>query len=245
MNFMKQLSKKYSRLLWLYVITLAVILLIMASAPLGVDAYDEAGNSAVWAVLMILALFSAIATRYMLERSAKDVTSRKPWAIILSFPVAATLVMLPWLLGGILVDTETSVVMSILLWVLLAYVALLLGLLLIPFVVLPLELIGVGIISLLQGKYKNAKILLGIGLYIAAVTVFTIIGGLSISNVIVGQLGWIQVLFALFGLPAGYEIESLGLLWTARVIGLLLLAVPIALFLQKGKKRPVDAKKKR
>ena len=97
-----------------------------------------------------------------------------------------------------------------------------------PFVLAPLELIARGVKGISKGDRKNGLSILGIGLYIAAVTAFSFIGGLAIETERFGPAAWPAIIFSLLGLPGAYEVESEVLLWVARLLAVLLISVPLS-----------------
>jgi hypothetical protein len=228
-TFLRRLNEQFTVVLWICLGSLLLFGLIILALPFDVDGTDDIVTSVITVLLILIGLTAAICIRYMFDRKAPGAAfGNKPWAVIWLFPLAVTVLFLPWLLSGALADESTSVFMSLVLWLLIAYVALLLGFLFIPFVILPLELIGRGILALISGRHKEAAPMLVIGLYIALVTAFAFVGAFAIENPVPGKLGWGNVIFALIGLPASYTIENQALLWVARAMAVVLIAVPVA-----------------
>lgn len=229
-SLLREITHRYTAVLWVCLIATLLSGLIMLSVPFNMDAYDEWVGSVMTTILIIIGISSAICIRYVFGTKSPDqALSGRAWTVIFVYPLAITALMLPWLLTGVLADDRTSILMSVFLWVLLAYGTLLLGFLLVPFVIVPLELVGRGVIALVQGKREKAGPMLLLGMYIILVTTFCIIGAFSLDDVPPGRAGWGHIIFALLGLPGAYTIESPLLLWIARAIGIILIAVPLTL----------------
>lgn len=227
----RHLTKHFGNTFWILAAALLLTVLVMMTVPIGADGYDDYTTTVVLMICIILGLAGAAAIRYLFAKPTKESqeTDGRAWGLLWTFPLFITAAMSPWLLSGLLVADDMSVAVSIGLWLLIAYVALLVGFLLVPFVIVPLEMIGVGLLRIMAGRFEEGSRMVAIGLYIALVTAFCVIGGLAISDTPPGQAGWPHVIFALFGLPANYSVESPLLLWIARILGIIIVAIPLAI----------------
>ena len=197
----QKLYEKFGVTAWVVITALLLTYMTMSTVAADADAYNDSSMSAVFLVLLFVALAGAVCVRYIFS-SRKDGSKLPPlvWVSVWSLPLLVTLVMLPWLLEGILVDRDVTAIGSIFLFGLIAYGTLLLGFLLVPFVLAPLELIARGVKGISKGDRKNGLSILGIGLYIAAVTAFSFIGGLAIETERFGPAAWPAIIFSLLGL---------------------------------------------
>jgi hypothetical protein len=228
-NIFKYLTNEFTAVLWICLGGLLFTLLIMSTVSLNMDGTDEWVTSALFTVFIGLGLVSAICVRYLFGmKNSNAAFGPKAWTVVWAYPIATMLVMSPWILAGVLADSETSILMSVWLLLLFVYIMLLLGFLLVPFAVLPLELIGKGAIQVIRGNRKQGSSMLIIGGYIALVTAFAFVGAGALSDMPPAQAGWAHIVFALLGLPGVYTIENEGLLWLARLMAVVLIAVPIA-----------------
>lgn len=241
-NIFKYLTNEFTAVLWVCLGGLLFTLLVMSTVPLSMDGTDEWVTSALFTVFIGLGLVSAICVRYLFGmKNPNAAFGPKAWIVIWTYPIATMLVMLPWILAGVLADSETSVLMSVWLLLLFVYIMLLLGFLLVPFAVLPLELIGKGIIQILRGNKEQGSSMLIIGGYIALVTAFAFVGAGALSDMPPANAGWVHIIFALLGLPGVYTVENEGLLWLARLMAVVLIAVPVAASRMKVKSSVIES----
>lgn len=228
LTLFQRIVRDYTAVIWICLAAVVLSAIVMLSVPFSMDSYDEWVTSAVFTVGIIIAVASATCIRYLFGlKSIDQATGAKPWSVIWLYPLIVSLVMLPWLLGGVMSDDRTSPLMATVLWLLLAYMALLIGFLLVPFVIVPLELIGYGIVALLGGRRKEAGPMLLLGFYIALVTVFSFVGAFALDDMPSARTGYAHIIFALLGLPGLYSVDNELLLWIARLIALLLIAIPL------------------
>lgn len=229
LDLLRRITRIYTPVAWLCVAGVLVSVLIMLTFPLGSTLENSEIGLAFASVLAVIGLVAGVGIRYLFTKRAAEVAQKnQPWVVLWIFPFAIMVVLSPWLFTGGLTDQDVTTGMSFLLGFIIAYLALLLGFLSIPFVILPLELIGRGLISLFQGKRKQSGLLLGIGFYIALVTTFCVIGAFAIENPYPGKLGFGNIIFSLLGLPGSYTVENEALLWLIRAMAVVLIAVPIA-----------------
>lgn len=232
---LKDIGRRFSSGIWIYIITVVMTVIVMLSVPVGADSYDDWTKTVMSTLMFLTALGGAALVRYLFIKPVQEPDPRKAkmnrplWVLMWTLPVAMTIIMLPWLISGILVDRDMTVAGSIFAWLLLSYAALLIGFLLVPFVILPLELIGRSIVAFVRGDKRKGAGMLGIGLYIGAVTMFVICGTLALSDLPPLWLSWGHIIFALLGLSAQYTVDSQLLLWVARILALVLIAVPLSL----------------
>lgn len=215
-------------------------LLIMLSVPLGVENSVDNVSQALVTIGVTIALAGSIAFRFLYVKPESWVEQQQPpldkkaYLLLWLLPLVATIVMLPWLLTGFLATEGITIFGSLCLWVLVAYLALTLGLLLMLVFVLPLELIGKGIVHVLKGDTLKGSWYATYGLLMLSIIAFSIVAVFAIDvdrSFIPGA--WKALLSALLGIPGSYEVINIGLLWMVRTLGLLIIALIAAVVSMK------------
>lgn len=147
-------------------------------------------------------------------------STARHWVYWLS-PILVTLVLSPLLLSGEF-DGDMNPVVSMLLFLMLAFGAAGLGMVVTFLVMLPIEAIGVGVVRLVQGKREGIPFLGWgvVGLLVVAV-------GVASSQSVEGGRG--AAMRAIWGLPGDYYVVSPGWLWGARLLLALLVAMTLTL----------------
>lgn len=145
--------------------------------------------------------------------------------LIWFLPAAMTAIVSPALIAQ--ADERTPPLMAISLFVLLAYGCLALGILVLTFVVLPLEAIGRGILRVATGK-PDGGWLIFVGSLGLIITAWAITGAFALDDLPPGRAGWLPIILALFGIPGAYTVASETLLWVTRGLGLLFFAMLFA-----------------
>ena len=138
-------------------------------------------------------------------------------------PILVTLTQLPMLLSGAF-DDDMNVVVSALLFLMLAYMAMGLGVLATFLVMLPIEAIASGLIRVVQGK-RDGVPALGWGL----VGLLVIGGAIAYALGVRGGSGRGSAVIALLGIPGNYYVVSSGWLWVSRLAFALMAAIIVAL----------------
>ena len=87
------------------------------------------------------------------------------------------------------------------------------------FIIMPLMLIWKGMVAVVRGD-KSQRHFGVIGLLIAGLAAFIIIGSAAVTAEAPFPLGSVQVVFAILGIPGNYQIENEVLLWILRGIAL-------------------------
>ena len=103
----QKLYEKFGVTAWVVITALLLTYMTMSTVATDADAYNDSSMSAVFLVLLFVALAGAVCVRYIFS-SRKDGSKLPPlvWVSVWSLPLLVTLVMLPWLLEGILVDRD-------------------------------------------------------------------------------------------------------------------------------------------
>ena len=152
--------------------------------------------------------------------AATPTSTARHWVYGVS-PILVTLALTPLLLSGAF-DEDMNPVVSMLLFLMLAFCAVGLGLVAAFLVMMPIEAIGVGLIRLVQGKREGIPFLGWgvVGLLVVAV-------GVASSQSVEGGRG--AAMRAIWGLPGDYYVVSPGWLWGARLLLALLVAMTLTL----------------
>ena len=194
---------------------------VAVCALLGWYSHATGGDEAFYAILIAQAMLGTFNWRYG-YRGAKE-EPRIPfffWFV----PVLVVLVLLPWFLSGALATHDVSIPMSIFLYLLLSVAAVLLSFLLVLFALLPAELLGRAALLALRGHWRDALGFAAIALYLGTITAFGFVGAAALDDLPPGSFGWWPILFALFGIPGHYTVESEAMLWLARGMFVLIVA---------------------
>ncbi len=198
--------------------------------------YDNEVSIMIFTVIYTMMAAGALMLRhgfyeYAVKRSDAEhkLTPFHQWSFIWFLPLMATVVLLPWIFAGVFnSDDGVGVAGIFLLLSAIFYIMFFLGFLVLPFIILPLELIGRGMIKVLRTGGKQGVPMLSVGGYIALVTAFIFVGGFSIETDMPGRFSWPLIIYALFGLPSdGYQIVDSSLIWAARILGIIILAIPL------------------
>lgn len=191
-------------------------------------------TSALSAIMVVLGLQWAVIARVGLQvyltasdRRLQRTPPYRVWVVTPFSPVLVLLAVLPWVLGGSF-GPGHSVVGSLWLLFLLFVLAAGLGLLAVPAVLAPLELLARGAGRLLRGtdestRREGAGYVRG-ALYLGAITVFVLVVAGAVDLGGSGRAAWSSVVLALLGLPGDYDVRNPALLWAGRAMLLALLA---------------------
>ncbi|MGU3644227.1 hypothetical protein ACLBXX_04615 [Microbacterium sp. C23T] len=205
---------------------------VVVSIGFGTMPWDDSLGEIVgtFGILMVLV---AVYIRIWWARTGdgRDSRTRLMWYL----PAAMTAIITPRLLSaGTGADWPPFVDV---IWILVfAYLAALLGFLALFLFLLPLEALGRGILRLLTGKSGGGWLLFW-GTAGALLTTFVFVGAFALDDLPPGRAGALPVLFALLGIPFGYTVESEALLWVARALALVLIAMLLASAHFGGKQR--------
>ncbi|MDW4573447.1 hypothetical protein R8Z57_11755 [Microbacterium sp. M3] len=153
---------------------------------------------------------------------AKDLVPRPRFIWFL--PAAMALILTP---GAVTDSAGRSAAEEVWLLLLAAYGSALLGFLVLVFVFVPLEMLGRGILRLVTGKPDGGWLIFG-GAVIALTTTFAVVGVFAVDDLPPGRAAAIPIICALLGIPFGYTVQSETLLWVARGLALLLIALLLA-----------------
>lgn len=214
-------------------------------AALQPDAPNEALFNATLLAWGALALHAAIVIRTSVVRlSADDRISLdktdnpfRGWLLTPFTPLLLIAFQTPALLSGAYNGEDSGVVVAFLLMLLLGYGALLSGALVAAFIIAPIELMVRGAIALVKGDKSRSNYFVA-GAVITSLTVFIVLGTLSVSPDSPYPAGSFQVLLALFGIPGGYDIKDDTLLWITR--GLLAAIIAFFVYVRIAGKRQVS-----
>ncbi len=205
----------------LVLLAVGVVAALAASVALGRLPGDEQAG-AIALVFGLLAILVAVCLRIWWAQDRLEGRIRLMWFL----PAVVALVLAPAALAADRSGRDSPLV-DVLLLVAAAYGAAILGLLVLVLVLVPLELLGRGILRLLTGRPDGGWLIFG-GTAIALVTTLGVVGAFALDDLPAGRRGTIPVLFALLGIPSAYTVESEGLLWVARAIALVLVALLLA-----------------
>lgn len=172
----------------------------------------------------LLMLLVAVYLRiwYARTQHGGDDRTRLIWYL----PAAMALIIAPALVT-VAGDASRPWIVDVLLFVLLAYAAALLGVLALLMFLLPLELLGRGALRLITGRPDGGWLLFW-GAFGALLTTLILVGAFALDDLPPGRAAMVPVICALLGLPAGYTVESEQLLWLARALVVLLTAMLLA-----------------
>ena len=147
-------------------------------------------------------------------------STARHWVYWLS-PILVTLALGPHLLSGAF-DEDMHPVVSMLLFLMLAFCAVGLGLVAAFLVMMPIEAIGVGLIRLVQGKREGIPFL---GWGVVGLLVVTV--GIACAKAVDGERG--AALPAILGISGDYYVDSPNWVWFARLLLALGVAMTVAL----------------
>lgn len=172
----------------------------------------------------VLMLLVAVYIRVLWSRSRRpgDVRTRLLWYL----PAAMALIMAPALVT-VAGDPSQPWIVDVVLFTLLAYAAALLGVVALLLFLLPLELLGRGALRLITGRPDGGWLLFG-GALGALLTTFVLVGAFALDDLPPGRSATWPIIFALLGIPGGYTVENETLLWVARGLALILIAMALA-----------------
>ena len=191
----------------------------VVSANFGQMAWEEHLGELVGAFGLLVVIFAVFGRIWW----AQDLQTRP--RLIWFLPAAMALILLP----GALRDSagEHPPLVELLLLLAATYGSALLGILALMFVLAPLELLGRGILRLLTGR-PDGGWLMFTGTLIGLVTTFAVVGAFAVDDLPPGRAATVPLICALLGIPFGYTVESETLLWIARGLAVLLLAMLLA-----------------
>ena len=177
-------------------------------------------GAAIYTRTALLNFSSGSGVQFQPSPTATPTSTARHWVYGVS-PILVTLALTPLLLSGAF-DEDMNPVVSMLLFLMLAFCAVGLGLVAAFLVMMPIEAIGVGLIRLVQGKREGIPFLGWgvVGLLVVAV-------GVASSQSVEGGRG--AAMRAIWGLPGDYYVVSPGWLWGARLLLALLVAMTLTL----------------
>lgn len=209
-------------------LTLVVILAILLALPPGADESADEVTGAIVAIMVVIGLQWALMLRLgwrVYDRPASRRLRRKApfrgwWATPFT-PLLALALTLPWALDGVL-GTRETLAEDLWLLFLLFVMAAGLGLLAVPAVLVPVEMLLRGVVRLVTARgpadrQEGTSYLWG-AFGIAALTTFVLVVGAGADFDTGGRAAWGSVVLALLGVPLGYDVRSPVLLWVGRVV---------------------------
>lgn len=149
-------------------------------------------------------------------------------------PLISIAVLLPALFSGVFVDQSTNAADAVWLILLSQFFILLSAPLVAAFVLVPLQLVAKGMVAIIRGD-KSQYHLGIVGLLIAGLTAFILVGTLAVAPANPFPVGSIEVVLSILGIPGNYEIQSELYLWVVRGIVAFYIAV-FAYSSYRGKK---------
>lgn len=200
---------------------IGVVAALVVALSFGRLPWDEHIGEIVGTFGLIVLLF-AVYIRIWWAQDRLEAKTRLMWFL----PAVVAAILAPSVLAADGSGGNPPVV-DVLLLVLAAYGAALLGFLALIFVLAPLEMLGRGILRLVTGRPDGGWLLFG-GALVGLVTIFGVVGAFALDDIPSGRAAMIPVLCALLGIPYGYTVESEVLLWVARGLALLLIAMLLA-----------------
>jgi len=215
----------------LFCISLGISLVLFLFVPLDGTrgAFDV--TFAFFGALTSVALAVAAAVRYEFANRARGTR----WLFIWILPAATVLIMVPWMLSPAFPVSEIGGVFgAVPLFAMLSYCAGLAGLIVAALVLAPVELFARGALALVATRGKRGYGKLIVGLYGFALIGFVAFGVKAASSDIRVSVDG-QLLAALLGLPGDYTIKDDHALNVARVLGVVLVLVPLVYQLAKRK----------
>jgi hypothetical protein len=217
------------------VTVLVLVVVVLRLVGLGsAESRSSEVTSALSAIMIVLGVQGAVMTRVGLQVYLTASDSRlqrtppyRVWVVTPFSPVLVLLAVLPWVLGGSF-GPGHSVAGSLWLLFLLFVLAAGLGLLAVPAVLAPLELLGRGVGKVVRGtgartRREGAGYVRG-ALYLGAITLFVLVvaGGVDLGGS--GRVAWSSAVLAVLGLPGDHDVRNPALLWIGRAMLLVLAA---------------------
>ncbi len=214
--------------LTLFVASIAAVVWSALRIPLHANGYDDQVGTAAFLMMGVVGVASALFVRSATIAAVKSrlpdgevdeeqaARANKIIVLIFTLPVAAYLILLPWILGGAFNDERMGTAASAFLLFLLAVLMMpLLGVLAAAFVIFPIEWSVRGVIRMIRTRGKE-WVQLAIGLFGLVILGFIAAGSLAVHAYDTGQVGSIQAFLAIIGVPGRYDIKNETLLWVAR-----------------------------
>lgn len=209
-------------------LTLALVLATLLALPPDADQHTDEVTGAITAIMVLIGLQWALTLRLgwrVYDQPASRALRRKApfrgWWFTPSTPLLAVVLALPWALDGTF-GTKESIAMDLWLLFLLFLMAAGLGLLAVPTVLAPIEMLLRGVATLVAAR-SAADRREGTGYLwgafgIGALTTFVLVVGAGANFGTSGRAAWGSVVLALLGVPLGYDVRSPVLLWVGRVM---------------------------
>ena len=191
----------------------------VVSLNFGQLAWEEHLGELVGAFGLLVVIFAVFCRIWW----AQDLVPRPRFIWFL--PAAMALILLPGALGDS--ASRNPPLIELLLLLAAAYGSALLGFLALIFVLTPLEMLGRGILRLLTGR-PDGGWLMFTGAVVGLATTFGVVGAFAVDDLPPGRAATVPLICALLGIPFGYTVESETLLWVARGLAVLLLAMMLA-----------------
>ena len=225
------------------VLTFAAFLIVTVALacmlPWGIGGDSERISGLMLGIGTAIALQAAFMFRYGFLRVRKDQEINndlddgpfRGWRFTFSSPVAAILIVMPWIVSGTFNADDVNTVGALFFMVLLFGAAVLIGFLIVPFIFLPIELIAKGLYNLIVKRDASKIIFLYIGGFIALVTTFIFVMAAATNTYYPGIAGGAAGIPALFGIPGAYDVEDEFLLWVARVITAVLITAGVVAYI--------------